>query len=95
MCFNNCVWEYGVERLYVLDKINFLGEKKNKGRRKLWEENFDDLLCFFEFPFEIKRFIYTTNQLEKLFEEVKRGLKVMEILSDEENVEKILFLIFF
>ncbi|QER41290.1 hypothetical protein F1847_00515 [Thermodesulfobacterium sp. TA1] len=50
---------------------------------------------FFEFPFEIKRFIYTTNQLEKLFEEVKRGLRVMEFLSDEENVEKILFLIFF
>jgi len=32
----------------------------------LWDENFDDLLCFFEFLFEIRRFIYTTNQLERL-----------------------------
>ena len=62
---------------------------------KLWEENFDDLLCFFEFPSEIRRFIYTTNQLERLFGEVKRRLKVMEILPDEENADKILFLIFF
>jgi len=62
---------------------------------KLWEENFDDLLCFFEFPSEIRRFIYTTNQLERLFGEVKRRLKVMKILPDEENADKILFLIFF
>ncbi len=62
---------------------------------KFWEENLNDLLRFFEFPVEIRRFIYTTNQLERLFKEVKRRLKVMEILPDEENTEKILFLIFF
>jgi len=62
---------------------------------RLWEENFDDLLCFYEFPFEIRRFIYTTNQLKRLFGEAKRRLKVMKILPDEENAEKILFLIFF
>lgn len=62
---------------------------------KLWEENFDDLLAFFEFPPEIRRFIYTTNQLERLFKEVKRRLKVMEILPHEENADKILYLIFF
>ena len=62
---------------------------------KLWEENFDDLLRFLEFPLEIRRFIYTTNQLERLFKEVKRRLKVIEILPDEENADRILFLIFF
>jgi len=59
----------------------------------LWEENFDDLLCF-EFPFEIRRF-FTTNQLKRLFGEVKRRLKVTEILPDEENAEKILFFYLF
>jgi transposase-like protein len=61
---------------------------------RLWEENFDDLMRFLDFPFEIRRFIYTTNQLERLFKEVKRRLKVMEILPEEENADKILYLIF-
>jgi len=38
--------------------------------------------------------IYTTNQLERLFKEVKRRLKVMEVLPEEENAEKILYIIF-
>ena len=58
---------------------------------KLWEENFDDFLRFLEFSLKIRRFIYTTNQLERLFKEVKRRLKVIEILPDEENADKILF----
>ncbi len=62
---------------------------------KLWEENFEDLLRFLHFPSEIRRFIYTTNQLERLFKEVKRRLKVMEILPCEENAEKILYLILY
>ena len=41
------------------------------------------------------KFIYTTNQLERLFKEVKRRLKVMEMLPEEENADKILFLIFY
>jgi len=62
---------------------------------KLWEENFEDLLRFLHFPSEIRRFIYTTNQLERPFKEVKRRLKVMEMLPDEGNAEKILYLIFY
>ncbi len=62
---------------------------------RFWEENFDDLMRFYEFPYEVRRFIYTTNQLERLFKEVKRRLKVMEMLPEEENADKILFLVFY
>ena len=50
---------------------------------------------FYEFLYEVMKFIYTTNQLERLFKEVKRRLKVMEMLPEEENADKILFLIFY
>jgi len=33
---------------------------------RFWKENFDDLMRFYEFPYEVRRFIYTTNQLERL-----------------------------
>jgi transposase-like protein len=52
-------------------------------------------LRFLDFPSEIRRFLYTTNQLERLFKEIKRRLKVMEILPREENAENILYLILY
>ena len=58
-------------------------------------ENFDDLMRFYRFPYGVRRFTYTTNQLERLFKEVKRRLKVIEMLPEEENADKILFLIFY
>ena len=68
---------------------------KHNIRVRFWKENFDDLMRFYEFPYEVRRFIYTTNQLERLFKEVKRRLKVMEMLPEVENADKILFLIFY
>jgi Fe2+ or Zn2+ uptake regulation protein len=45
---------------------------------KKWEEKAYALLTFLRYPKEIRQFIYTTNQLERLAKEIKRryGLKV-------------------
>jgi transposase-like protein len=68
--------------------------KSYPGIVKWWEEHFEDLTEFFKFPQEVRKMIYTTNQLERLMKELKRRLKVMEILPDEENSKKLLYLIF-
>jgi len=60
---------------------------------KWWEEKADELLAFMEFPEEIRSMIYTTNSIERLFKEVKRRLKVMEVLQGEESAEKVLYVI--
>ena len=51
------------------------------------------LFTFMKFLLQIRSLIYTTNQLERLHKEIKRRLKVMEILTEEEKAEKILYLI--
>ncbi len=45
-----------------------------------WEENFNVLITFMDYPEEIKPYIYTTNMLERLMKEVKRRVKVIEVV---------------
>ncbi len=67
--------------------------KKYPGVVKWWEERAEELLAFMEFPEEIRGMIYTTNQVERLFKELKRRLKVMEVLQGEESAEKVVYVI--
>jgi len=45
------------------------------------------------YPREIRQFIYTTNQVERLAKEIKRRIKVIEVFPDEGSVERLLYLI--
>ena len=65
--------------------------QEDPGVVKWWEERAEELLAFMEFPEEIRGMIYTTNQVERLFKELKRRLKVMEVLQGEESAEKVVY----
>jgi len=58
-----------------------------------WEREAKNLLSFLGHPKEIRRYLYTTNQLERLAKEVKRRTKVVEVFCGEEAVEKLLYLV--
>ena len=58
-----------------------------------WKDKAEELLGFMEFPEEIRSMIYTTNSIERLFKEVKKRLKVMEVLQGEESAEKVVYVI--
>jgi len=60
---------------------------------KFWKEKFDVLLTFMDYPEWLRRYIYTTNWLERLIKELRRRLKIMESLPGERSVEKILYLL--
>ena len=60
---------------------------------KRWEENFNNLTTFMDYPEEIRKFIYTTNQLERLMKEIKRRTKVIEVFSGLEAVCKVVYLV--
>lgn len=58
-----------------------------------WEAKAYALLAFLRHPKSIRRYLYTTNQLERLVKEVKRRTKVAEVFCGEEAVEKLLYLV--
>ncbi|MBC7217815.1 MAG: IS256 family transposase [Candidatus Caldatribacterium sp.] len=58
-----------------------------------WETKAYALLAFLRHPKSIRRYLYTTNQLERLAKEVKRRTKVVEVFCGEEAVEKLLYLV--
>ncbi|NOX44355.1 MAG: IS256 family transposase [Caldiserica bacterium] len=51
------------------------------------------LLAFLEHPKPIRRYLYTTNQLERLIKEVKRRMRTVETLCNPGTLEKILYLV--
>jgi len=58
-----------------------------------WETKAYALLAFLRHPKPIRRYLYTTNQLERLAKEVKRRTKVVEVFCGEGAVEKLLYLV--
>ena len=58
-----------------------------------WETKAYALLAFLRHPKPIRRYLYTTNLLERLAKEVKRRTKVVEVFCDEGAVENLLYLV--
>jgi len=58
-----------------------------------WETKAYALLAFLRHPQPLRRYLSTTNQLERLAKEVKRRTKVVEVFCREEAAEKLLYLV--
>ena len=58
-----------------------------------WETKTYAFLTFLRHPKPRRRYLYTTNQLERVSKEVKRRTKVVEVFWSEEAVEKLLYLV--
>jgi len=67
--------------------------RKYPGVVRKWEENFQDLVTFMDYPEEIRGYIYTTNQLERLMKEIRRRSKVIEVFSGPQSVYKVVYLV--
>lgn len=93
-----------MKKIYRADNMeaaldNFESFKKKWGVRngkavRRWEKNLPYLLTFLTFDPGLRRYIYTTNVLERMNKEVKRRVKVIESFSTEHSLEKTLYLIF-
>ena len=60
---------------------------------RYWRENFPHLTAFLKYPEQVRPYIYTTNQLERINKEVKRRTKTIEVFSSEESLVSVLYLI--
>lgn len=59
---------------------------------KSWEENWDELIVFFDFPVEIRKIIYTTNLIENLNGKIRKYTKNKLSFPTDEAVLKSVYL---
>jgi transposase-like protein len=57
-----------------------------------WQNNWEDLSTFFEFPQEIRRLIYTTNTVEGYHRQLRKVIKNKGSFPTEQSVRKLLYL---
>jgi putative transposase len=57
-----------------------------------WENHWPELSTFFDFPFEIRRMIYTTNAIEGYNRQIRKVTKNRTVFPTEESVRKAFFL---
>jgi transposase-like protein len=58
-----------------------------------WENNWEDLSAFFDFPSEIRRLIYTTNTVEGYNRQLRKIIKTKGAFPNGQAVRKLLFLV--
>ena len=88
---------YRAENLEMAVQIleNFIAEWKPKYRKVMESlENTDNLLTFYQFPYQIWHSIYSTNLIESLNKEIKRQTKKKVLFPNEEALERYLVTLF-
>jgi putative transposase len=75
-----------------LSKIEQTWSDKYGAAVRSWQNNWDDLATFFEFPKEIRRLIYTTNTVEGYHRQLRKVIKNKGSFPTEQAVRKLLYL---
>ena len=57
-----------------------------------WENNWEDLATYFDYPAEIRRLIYTTNSVESYNRQIRKVIKTKSSFPSVEAARKLLFL---
>jgi len=75
-----------------LDQFIATWGHKYKAIGKLWKENWERVIPFFEFPDEVRKVIYTTNAVEALHRGLRKIIKNRGSFPSEEAALKLLYL---
>jgi len=59
---------------------------------RAWQNNWEELATFFDYPAEIRRLIYTTNSVENYHRQLRKVTKSKSIFPTPEAARKLLFL---
>jgi putative transposase len=81
-----------VEAEMNLDQFIATWGPKYKAIGKLWKENWERVIPFFEFPDEVRKVIYTTNAVEALHRGLRKIIKNRGSFPSEEAALKLLYL---
>jgi putative transposase len=75
-----------------LIKLEETWSRKYGAAVRSWQNNWEELATFFEFPKEIRRLIYTTNSVEGYHRQLRKVLKNKGSFSTPQAVRKLLYL---
>ena len=57
-----------------------------------WENNWEDVSAFFQFPDEVRRIMYTANVIEGLNRQYRKVTKTKSVFPSDSSLEKMLYL---
>lgn len=57
-----------------------------------WENNWGDRSTFFNFPYQVRRLIYTNNAIEGYNRQLRKGTKNKSVFPTDEAVRKAFYL---
>jgi transposase-like protein len=78
--------------LEELEKFKLKWKGKYKYAITSWEENWDNLSNYFEYPLELRRIIYTTNTIENLNRGIRKYTKTKTQFPNENAASKSIYL---
>jgi putative transposase len=88
------IYRAPTERQAEQELTEFIARWGNKYQAigKLWKENWDRVIPFFDFPPEVRRVIYTTNAVESLHMSLRKIIKTRGSFPSEDAALKLLYL---
>ena len=78
--------------LEELEKFKLKWKSKYKYAITSWEENWDNLSNYFEYPLELRKIIYTTNTIENLNRGIRKYTKNKTQFTNENSASKSIYL---
>lgn len=89
----------GVYQALTLEEAEFAFSKfqdKWEGKYPLairsWENHWEELTCFFSYPAEIRKLIYTTNTIEGYHRQLRKVTKTKTAYPSDDALRKIIYL---
>ena len=59
-----------------------------------WENNWEDVSSFFQFPDEVRRIMYTTNVIEEFNRQYRKVTKIKSVFPNDSSLEKMPLTVF-
>lgn len=78
--------------LEELEKFKLKWKSKYKYAITSWEDNWDNLSNYFEYPLELRKIIYTTNTIENLNRGIRKYTKTKTQFPNENAASKSIYL---
>ena len=76
-----------------LDNMYQKGQKKYDFVIESWQNDWQELSAYFDFPPELRKIMYTTNTIESFHSQLRKITKTKRVFSGEESLQKLLYLV--
>lgn len=77
------------------DELNAFSDKwddKYAAISRMWNQHWENIIPFFQFPPSIRKVIYTTNAIESLNSVIRKAIKLRKIFPSDQSAFKVIYL---